>query len=782
MFDLSNIDIDFDSLDMDLILKDNFFLEKTDLSDKYSTLFLKAKTQLEYFIGLDALTRDKEWKNISVFLKNKAIERFFVAKFRYHQEMVLQQFYGKESHHKGQLLTMVEAEESRLETQKMLMNKHPEGSKEYLSWKERIAIMQRTVESAKAKLKVIDFAERTAESWQPPTFEDLKPFAKGENIYYSEALTKYEKSMKHTHLLPDWVIEYAKYFNLEHKKYVDPNADVNPRDFRWIEFTRRTLQKENNNNKHFDLMVEALEKYWSQVTIGFKDIEDKYLDRTIEDYLKDFSGELVELNQANLNVSTMGGFFDDLLKVVLSPVQMFATSFAKKVLDKTVGKVIPSKYYAPLSKLTEVQVAVLQGKLDKEQFRKAVEATKDVGKFAVSLQFKLQKISVELWRDVAREVTGTERTFKDIDRYTGGLITSYERLNKTAAIVVDSEGKAKVDWRVTLIDAMKIGAVVAGGSFVSVLVTTGVNAVADKTNLDETTWGRYTIEVGRAYVLGGPEAISKVAVKKGVMIGADEAGITKTKLGRELAMAGAEYVVSEGQTAGAFAKNYSQQRGKQVAVAQTEKKVARETGSPEVGAAFGASTSAAIGPVGTQKAIDNNSTFSERFKKVAKSKSVEIARKRADEKLKEKVGFTTRDIERVYNLRDKKVQDIIDEAKSDYQKGLQKIKDRANADYLKGKLEAETDRFIQKRIDETYNTVEKYGQDFLRYLMWKYGPQWDYDRFIVPNDYLMYQIYIIPPNQRLFPFDYDKMIQRRNAFLALVGTIVAGGGYVIANS
>lgn len=111
-------------------------------------------------------------------------------------------------------------------------------------------------------------------------------------------------------------------------------------------------------------------------------------------------------------------------------------------------------------------------------------------------------------------------------------------------------------------------------------------------------------------------------------------------------------------------------------------------------------------------------------------------------------------------------QTVINKAQTDYDAfEYQKFLER-EAELLKKKGLLYKDQFIAESMDKLYDQAKKYGMDFLKYLMWKYGPRPDYDSVITQEDISSWQTVEVPQD-RLYNINHG------SNFMPL---LVIGGG------
>jgi len=195
----------------------------------------------------------------------------------------------------------------------------------------------------------------------------------------------------------------------------------------------------------------------------------------------------------------------------------------------------------------------------------------------------------------------------------------------------------------------------------------------------------------------------------------------------------------------------------------------------------------AVAEVGVNSAvgtIQSNESFSQVMRDKAEDKLKEIARKEANEFVKEKTGVSLNTIEKAYDMAsdasnsDKTLSDLVDMAKAGVEKAYEKALTQyqnLNSEEVMNKVSAEADRALRKQVDNAFKHSDKWGEELFNYLFAKYGPQKDYSQLVTPDDYLNYQIYAPNPNDRILDLVYVNKNKNKVAMagLALIGGTVA---------
>lgn len=471
-------------------------------------------------------------------------------------------------------------------------------------------------------------------------------------------------------------------------------------------------------------LEESFDLHWKQISNGISEIQAQFIDTTIQAFLAGTESEYVHGNvpDAEIRVVTMDGFFSSISRswnrfreTYVDPVGDFVESSVGKTFDASIGKIIPAKYYDKLKGLTSGSLQILAGKISGDNLNKVLNGVKVFVLVGNRLTDEMVRVALRVG------------PIQSLDKYSGGLITSAKNLNKVTIKVVDSNGKARIDWRRTAFDALKVGMALAGG-IGAVMLATGTNLVGEKTGLSDTEWGNAVLGVGGAYLTGNVplDTIAK-------------------------------------QEAMAFAQN----EGVKTLIKNTA------LGKSSLGR-----TALELGVKSTMATIDSNQGFDEIIKENAKNKAQEVAKNRVNEliSLKSKGLLDVDRLQKLYNLKDKSLEQMIADGQEEYKEAVKKIADRANEAYIKEKLQAEMDRKLVQGMDEAYGLGQKYGKDLLIHLIKKYGPHPDYDAYVVPEDFIDFQINVVDMSK---PFTGVKYGSTK---ILIAGAIAAAVGAAIALS
>lgn len=486
---------------------------------------------------------------------------------------------------------------------------------------------------------------------------------------------------------------------------------------------------------------------------------------------------LISLGELEYDIDdgTMGGFFSDIVKAVTKPVEK-AFKEVKKVVSPITGKlveelspleklvlrpvaqtlrkgiyeVIPKDVFDGLWKFVKMPGHLVQGKLSAKDFRNAIRGAIRFNKFIISGGKIGQSIQKEQSKFVRQSIKNNS-ILSDLDKYSGGLLTSGQNIldmNREIA-----QGK-KIDTLYILmrtIDGLKVYGAVTGGAF-GVAANVAVNYAVENTSLGESSTGRLALQiVGTAGAIYASSAW--VDAPKGTI--QNQLGI---KVYDETKRVTAQEALK--QAAIGESKNVAKRVAAREAIKQTNLE------NSEIGKA-----AITIGIESTVDSIDSTKGVSDIFKERAKDKAIQVSQERADRKLAEiDPNITVENLNRIYKAKDKNLADIMTDAKN-------KFVEDVKSGRAKDRVLKEVDRFVVRELQEQFaDTLGHYGEEMLGFLMWKYGPKWDYDYHVVPQDYIDYQFWILRrnPNDRLLRVNYGS-----KALLAGAGVALVAGSAII---
>ena len=486
---------------------------------------------------------------------------------------------------------------------------------------------------------------------------------------------------------------------------------------------------------------------------------------------------LITLGELEYDIDhgTMGGFFSDIVRAVTKPVKK-AFKEVKKVVSPITGKlveelspleklvlrpvaqtlrkgiyeVIPKEVFDGLWKFTKMPGHLVQGKLSAKDFRNAIRGAIRFNMYIVSGGKVGQSIQKKQSQFVRQSIKNNS-ILSDLDKYSGGLLTSGQNILDMDREI--AQGK-KIDTLYILmrtIDGLKVYGAVTGGAF-GVAANVAVNYAAEETSLGESSTGRLALQIvgtaGAIYASSGWVDAPKGTVQ-------NQLGIKVFDKTKRVTMQEALKQAAIGES-----KNVAKRVAAREAIKQTNLE------NSEIGKA-----AITIGVESTVDSIDSTQGVSDIFKDRAKAKAVQVSQERADKKLADiDPNISVKNLNRIYKAKDKNLVDIMADAKN-------KFVEDVKSGRAKDRVIKEVDRFVVRELQEQFaDTLGHYGEEMLGFLMWKYGPKWDYDYHVVPQDYIDYQFWILRrnPNDRLLRVNYGS-----KALLAGAGVALVAGSAII---
>lgn len=719
---------------------DSTLLQKRpDRREQYRQLMKEYKDEVSFADGLIRATDEKDKIIYDLYSqKNYFLKQYYLAAIAFYQEVVVIGFLYNPTNNLENLKEYIEFNDKNIPIKIQSLNdsRLKIGEEAYLNEIEKIRYIEKMVLLAKLRYKYLKLAYDA--KWTPPTLESINEFAVKNDLTYSRAVYELNQKSRETLCIPDWVLAIAELYNqiaiFEEGSHV---VDLNPYDSRWIRKAKEVINLEAEGVEYAaQKLFKAINEYWVTLTFGFQELEDHHLEAIIEMALKENLGVIdyrytnnftpVDFDDVNQSlgfsfnpfkaisnvvnktvklVKNAAGVLVDASRIITKPV----AKAVKATLDNTLGRVLPDSIYKKIETLTDTGLRIVQLHLDKKTFRGIVDSV-------MVISLVNNRITEEMFK--LADKTGVLK----IDKFTGGVITSYRNLNK---VPVTLSTGGKIDWRATAIDAIKVIAAASAGA-TAFATQTAVNATGSATGLDKTKFGMGVLSAS-ALIATGQSNFATEAAKGATVVGTksviNSTGLGDSSLGRSIATIGVSAAVTSVQTNEAF----------------------------------------------TQLARDK-----------AEDELKKWAKKSADDALKKATGgiVTTDLIEKGYDFynSDKTISGIIDEAKQKFDQKYNELINKAEKltmEEIKDKAAAEADRFVQKRLNELYDLPAKYGEKLVEYLMKKYGPRADYDDVIQPDDFLNYQIDQTLPGQRIF----NTIVYTKNSagkvFLAVTGIAAA---------
>ena len=751
LYDLSFIS-NFDYSKVQLFNDKSLLEKRADRRELFRSQMKAHKQEIDFVQGLIAKTDVVVDANMLPELYNQKshfIRQYYLSAILFYQECTIVGFLYNPTNNLENLKEFISLNETNIPNQKKALdNKRLSiGETAYAEELEKIAYLERMLVTAKARYKYLSLAYEG--KWTPPTFDTLKEYAVKNDLTYSRAVYELSEKSRQTLCIPDWVLAIAEMYNVIQKQE-EPMTELNPYDARWIRKAKEVINLESEGvNYTAQKLFKAIDEYWIALTMGITDIEDFYLDAVIQkalaedsspigdflitnDYnLVDFSEDLNKINASSSATPlqgyyvansmggydyAMGGFFSKVWKGVKGAVKSVVkvaqkitgvvAKATKSALDNTLGRVLPKSIYDKISNFTDASLNIMSLHFDKKNFRGVVEGVMDYALLPSRINKEIMKTAMK---------SGFVR---DIDKYSGGILTSWNNLNK-APITLRNGGK--INWQQLAIDAIKVGlAVYAGQSFFTNVAT---NYVGTETGLNKTSLGAGILSASALIATGQSDLATQAtggATRLGTNAVVNNTGLGKSTLGR---------------------------------------------------------TVAEIGVASSVQSVQSNEAFSQIMRDRAEDKIKEVAKKTADKELAKATGTSlintnlltsvTTDVYQ-FATGEKTIGDLLQETKDHYANEISKLGDKLD-NITQEQVDKEADRFLQKRINEVYGVADKFGDKMAEYLMKKYGPREDYDSVVTPDDYLNYQLYNNNNNDRIFNVVY------KSSFALKAGLLVGAG-------
>jgi hypothetical protein len=457
-----------------------------------------------------------------------------------------------------------------------------------------------------------------------------------------------------------------------------------------------------------------------------------------------------------------------------------------KVAANTIGSglakdLLPSELYEAANKLTKASIEIMVGKISPERIGNALEAIYKIG--AVGSQ------SVS-W--VVDETTGAilaSPVGRQLDQYTGGIISSVDRLADLDNAIIDDE---KRDPLMIVLDVVKVASVVSGaGSLTGALTNVGEQAagnyVGQQSGLNKTALGRSILSVGTGSVSGGG-SMADLLTKEVKTVATGEA--TKQSTSLLIPMLGKDGAsIIGGSLVSSGISSYSDPNATFMDSMQTN--VTTSTKSVAKGKANTVILQNTGGLIGLNQVeqiynLDPKEVTKDNANKIIDAEIAKVHKRISDEttkslNVKEKIKHEYQvarakisDPDAIEKLQDhtkrqidaetKKLADKIDGAQNEMNKALDSVKNFDLKDEIaqkKAELEAnylrEKERFQSMTMDDVFDLAKQYGPDLLKYLMSKYGAKPNYDKVITEQDLQNYKTWtpttvsIYPPKKKGLP-------------------------------
>lgn len=463
----------------------------------------------------------------------------------------------------------------------------------------------------------------------------------------------------------------------------------------------------------------------------------------------------------------------DLVKNVQNEVERALKKIAANTIGSKLSKdLLPPELYKAASKLSKASIEIMVGKVSPERIGNALEAV-----------YKISAIGSQSVTWIVDETTGailSSPVGRQLDSYTGGIISSVDRISHLDNNVIDDK---KVNPLTVVMDVVKVAAVVGGagsltGALTNVAEQSATNYVGKQSGLNKTALGRSVLSVATGSAGGGN--IQDLLTSEAKKVATQEATKQTTKalapaLGKDAStILGSALVTTTTQTYGDSEASYVdtlQSRvtssTKSLAVKKADAEIKKKTGGligidqvqqiynldPKKVTKEAAKHIIDDEVARVHKRILNETTKALNVKERIKHEYDVARAKITDPQAIEKLQAHTKE---QIDLETKKLADKIDNVQAEMDKALDSTKGFNLKDEIaRNKAEIaenfarEKERFQSMTMNDVFDQAKQYGPDLLRYLMAKYGPKPNYDKVITENDLQNYKTW--KPTANIYP-------------------------------
>lgn len=466
--------------------------------------------------------------------------------------------------------------------------------------------------------------------------------------------------------------------------------------------------------------------------------------------------------------TTKDGLVKDLLikrlNNAMSELEEAAIRPAGRLLKKGTYELIPRSAFQAFNRLTKIPEHLVKGDLDKVDFR---EATADLLQATMGAGFITRIAGKQVGKGL-NSLTKNVTFFEKLDLYSGGLLSSTANISLMAEEIADGKDIDKQYLLMSAIDIAKVGAVavsfgtagpVVAGVGLATQVTT--NAVMAETDWVEDEKTRMALSIVAAAASSYAASAATATQGAGQIVaeaGTGAATSAAAGAGAGAATGAATQAATQTtvkMTFGEALKQAAINESKSFVSKEAAKKILKESGMSDSEIAV---LAVGIGVTATVAVIGNSDKeWSQEVIARAKKTAIVQAEKRADKELKKiDPNLSVEKLKKLYDIAQGDVIEIIEEKK---QRLKQYIQSGELADDAKAEAERWAKREAKKRLERQY---AKYEDEFLDYLMERFGVQPDYDKYITPQVYLEYSDYIILLEEKRDVIVVQEIIKKRN--------------------
>lgn len=745
--------------------------------------------------------------------RNYFLMEYYRTKADYYNEVCIQGLLANPTNNLSTLEDFIKFndENIKLERQALENQKLSLSVEEYSRRSEKIAYIERMVLMAKLRRNYIK--EALESKWNLPSFDDIKAYAEKANVTYSRAIFELRESTNYTMLYPTWFMKIAEMYNMIQRFDEGEVVQVNPKDDRWIRKAGELVDLESGLNDAMINFLDATVDYWALLTFSVDASENQYVMQVLDESVTEFPKISQYPNmmifpeflirsaiEDEADEQGLGGFFKKVFKSVAKAVTSVAKAVVETVvkignavvkvvkktfkeaqrigkevadevrkgLENTLGKVLPESVWEKVRNLTDVALDVVSLNVTKATLRKAVDGMID----GILLPFRINEEMFKLADKVG--------VLKYADIVSGGFFSSLRRLNTVPMQLNDGQ---KINWVLVAIDALKVGATVfAVGSASQMFQEIGRVGINEYMARNAT--GISIIDkaiVATAMIFMGSTTATQALTDGSKEMGAkallNNTNLGQSSLGRTAVGLGVNATVTSIASNTAFndeAKKLAEIEAKKFMSSKAQKEVLEASGIKLPQKYADALSNSAYNYITNTSVAINDDGFYKDWMKVDINASSIINKvtKEAQngfENAKEAITKLANYDYSKLKPEDRNYLEKMGILADDMKNGASKALDKAS-DYI----QSLADKKLKIDMDDTYKLANKYSPKLFDYLWDKYGPRFDYDDLITPEDFLNYQIHVVTPGRRITKINWLSTNPANFALAGILGVAVVG--------
>lgn len=782
---------------------------------------IEYKTEFMFAMGLVKNTNPYDpMSPILTTQRNIYLVEYYKAKAEYYNEVCIQGLLSNPTNDLSTLQDFISFNKDNIDQEKLNLEskKLSMSEEEYKARNEKITYIKRMVLMAELRKRYIE--EALNSKWELPSFNDIRAYAGRFNITFSRAVFELKESTNYTMLYPSWFMKIAEMYNVIQRFDEGDVVQINPKDDRWLRKASELIDVDSGIEDAVLNFLDATVDYWALLSFGIEASENYYIEQvvdhanmsspTIPQYpdmfivpeflinsaIEDESSEIgmggvwdkikraaksmydtVRETVANIGriivkvIEKIGSVVAGIVKTVYDKTKKLATELAgeiRKGLENTLGRILPESIWSKIRNLTDVALDIVSLNISKDTLKKAVRGITDIMLFPL-------RVNEEMFKFLDKQ-----GALKYLDKYSGGLFTSYRNL---VNVPMQIQAGETINWKMVLIDALKVGATVfAIGGAVSLYQEIGKYGFQEYMKRNSTGISLIDGALTAGYmILSGQTTFSQAVTDGSKVMGTktliNNTGLGNSSLGRTVASMGASATVTSIASNTAFndeAKKLAEIEAKKFMASKAQKEVLEASGIKLPQKYADALSNSAYNYITNTSININDDGFYKDWMKVDINASSIINKvtKEAQngfENAKEAITkLANYDYSKLApedrNYLDKMgiiAEDLKDGAKSAYNKAGEYVQKIADA-----KLKVD--------MDDVYKLSDKYSPKLFGYLWDKYGPRFDYDDLITPEDFLNYQIHVVTPGRRITKINWLSTNPANFALAGILGVAVVG--------